>query len=182
MLGLKLIHVSKRGHRGRWVKVFLLGWLMCSMMKFLMTGSKLGLKDGWQVCCKLTRTAHACLQFACIVWCIVPLSCYLFYANSLVGQIVWLSQGWRHVSVNWVIIGSGNGPPPIWLQTITWNSDELSPIGPSGTKILIALQRFSFKKMHLKIFFFSAKCQPFCLSLNMLRDHNDLVCSYIVLL
>ena len=35
---------------------------------------------------------------------------------------------------SWIIIGSGNGLSPVRRQAITWTSDVLLLIGPSGTK------------------------------------------------
>ena len=37
-----------------------------------------------------------------------------------------------YVAVNKVIIGSGNGLVPVHHQAITWTSDDLLSIGPSG--------------------------------------------------
>ena len=66
---------------------------------------------------------------------------------------------WRiHASVNWVIIGSGNGLSPMRRQAITWTNVD----------ILIIIQCFKFNKMHLKM---SAKRLLFCLGL------NELICS-----
>ena len=62
------------------------------------------------------------------------------------------------------IIGSDNGLAPGRRQTIIWTNDGILLIGPSGTnfsEILIGIQTFSFKKMHLKMS--SAKWRPFCL-------------------
>ena len=59
-----------------------------------------------------------------------------------------------------VNIGSGNGLVPVRRQAITWINADLLTIRPLETnfsEILIKIQRFSFKKMHLKMS--SAKCQ-----------------------
>ena len=67
------------------------------------------------------------------------------------------------------IIGSDNGLTPGRRQAIIWPNVWIALIGPSGTnysEILIAINIFSFKKIHLKMS--SAKCRPFCLGLNML--------------
>ena len=69
------------------------------------------------------------------------------------------------------IIGSDNGLAPGRRQTIIWTNDGLLLIGPSGTnfnEILIGIQTFSFKKMHLKIS--SAKWRSIWLGLNVLSD------------
>ena len=44
-----------------------------------------------------------------------------------------LRPGDRHVSVNWVIIGSANGLSPAQHQAITWINDDLWSIWPLGT-------------------------------------------------
>ena len=72
--------------------------------------------------------------------------------------------------VNLTIIGSDNGSSPGRCQAIMWTYGEVLLIGPLGTnfsEILIETDRFSFKKMHLKMP--SAKWLPFCLGLNVLR-------------
>ena len=57
-----------------------------------------------------------------------------------------------------------------WRQTIIWTNDGLLLIGLLGTnfsEILIGIQTFSFKKMHLKMS--SAKWRRVCLGLNVLK-------------
>ena len=52
------------------------------------------------------------------------------------------------------IIGSDNGLLPRKCQTIIWTNDEILLVGPLGTnlsEILIEIQTFPFKKMHLKM-------------------------------
>ena len=62
-------------------------------------------------------------------------------------------------------------------QAIIWTNAGISLIGPLGTnlsEILIGIQTFSFKNVHLKMW--SAKCRPFCLGLNelmVLVFHKD---------
>ena len=77
-----------------------------------------------------------------------------------------------HICVgNLTIIGWDNGLSPGWRQAIISTNAEILLIGPWGTnfsEILIQIQTFSFKKMHLKMA--SAKWRPFCLSLNVLRN------------
>ena len=46
-------------------------------------------------------------------------------------------------------------------------SDVIRPLGTNFNAVLIEIQIFSFRKLHLIISY--AKWQPFCLSLNMLR-------------
>ena len=67
------------------------------------------------------------------------------------------------------IIGSDNGLSPGRRQAIIWTNAGILLIGPLGTnfnEIVIAIQTFSVKKMHLKMA--SAKWRPFCLGLNVL--------------
>ena len=59
-------------------------------------------------------------------------------------------------------------------QAIIWANAVLLSIGPFGTNFsqgVFTIQIFSLKKMRLKIS--SGKCQPFCLSLNMLTHCID---------
>ena len=68
------------------------------------------------------------------------------------------------------IIGSDNGLSPGRRQPIIWTSAGILLIGPLGTnfsEILIGIQTFLFKKMHLKMS--SAKWRPSCLGLNVLN-------------
>ena len=72
--------------------------------------------------------------------------------------------------VKLTIIGSDNGLSPGRRQAIIWTNAGILLIGPLGTnfiEILIGIQTFSFKKMHLKMS--SAKWRPFGLGLNVLR-------------
>ena len=75
-----------------------------------------------------------------------------------------------HICVEKVtIIGSDNGLSPGRRQAIIWTNAGILLIGASGTnfsEILIEIQTFSFKKMHLKMS--SGNERPFCLGLNVL--------------
>ena len=67
------------------------------------------------------------------------------------------------------IIGSDNGISHGRHQAIIWTNAGILLIEPLGTnfsEILIEIDTFSFKKMHLKMS--SAKWRPFCLGLNVL--------------
>ena len=73
-----------------------------------------------------------------------------------------------YVSVSQAIIRSDNGVSPGQHHAIIWTSAEILLIEPLETnfsEILIQIQTFSLKKMHLKLP--SAKWRPFCLSLNV---------------
>ena len=71
--------------------------------------------------------------------------------------------------VKLTIIGSDNGLSPGRCQAIIWTNARILLIGPIGTnliEIVIGIQTFSFKKMHLNMR--SAKWRPFCHGLNAL--------------
>ena len=71
-------------------------------------------------------------------------------------------------------IASDNGLSPGRRQAIIWNNAGILLIGPLGTnfsEISIEIQIFCLKKIHLKKS--SAKCRPFCLSLNVLNEQAD---------
>ena len=78
----------------------------------------------------------------------------------------------KHICVSkQTIIGSVNGLSPGRRQAIIWTNAGILLIGPLGTKfneILIEIQIFSFKKMHLKMS--SGKWRSFCLGLNVLKS------------
>ena len=87
---------------------------------------------------------------------------------------LWLLTHWgrvTHICVGKLtIIGSDNGLSPGRRQAIIWTNAGILLIWPLGTnfsEILIAIETFSFNKMHLKIS--SAKWRPFCLGLNVLN-------------
>ena len=67
-----------------------------------------------------------------------------------------------------IIIGSDNGLSQSQRQAIIWTNAGILLIRPSGTnfsEILIEIDVFPFKKMHLKMS--SAKCRPFRLGLDV---------------
>ena len=77
-----------------------------------------------------------------------------------------------HICVSELAIsGSDNGlSSPGRRQAIIWNNAGLFLIEPLGTnfsEISIAIQTFSFKKMHLNMS--CSKWRPFCLGLNVLN-------------
>ena len=74
-------------------------------------------------------------------------------------------------------IGSDNGLLPGRRQAIIWTNAGILLIGPlkaNFSDILIEIQTFSFKKMHLKMS--PGKWRPFCLGLNVLRSVHLLSC------
>ena len=78
----------------------------------------------------------------------------------------------KHICVGKLtIIGSDNGLSPERRQAIIWTNAGILLIGPLGTnfsEILIKIQTFSLKKIHLKMS--SAKCCSFRLGLNVLNE------------
>ena len=83
-----------------------------------------------------------------------------------------LTHGGRvtHICVGKLtIIGSDNGLSPGRHQAIIWTNAGILLFGPlasSFCEIVIAIDAFSFTKMHLKLS--SAKWRPSCLGLNVL--------------
>ena len=79
-----------------------------------------------------------------------------------------------HICVSTLtIMGSDNGLAPGRRQTIIWTNDGIlltRPLGTNFSEILVGIQIFSFKKMHLKMA--SAKWRPFCLGLNVLTQEQ----------
>ena len=66
---------------------------------------------------------------------------------------------------------SDNGLSPDRRQAIIWTNVGILLIGPLGTnfsEILIEIQKFSYKKINLKIS--SAKWRSFCLGLNVFKQ------------
>ena len=77
------------------------------------------------------------------------------------------------------IIGSDNGLSPGRRQAIIWtNAGKLliRPLGTNFNEMLIEIHSFSLMKMRLKVS--SAKWRPFCLGLNVLKQHNFAVKSW----
>ena len=71
-----------------------------------------------------------------------------------------------------IIIGSDNSLSPGRSQAIIGTNAGMLLIGPLGinlNEMLIEIDTFSFKKMHLKMS--STKWQPSCLGLNVLNCH-----------
>ena len=102
-------------------------------------------------------------------------SCIVFLSSITlhIGKTIQYFTRWgrvTHICVgNLTIIGADNGLSPGRRQAIIWNNAGILLNGPWGTnfcEILIGIQTFSFKKMHLKMS--SAKWRRLCLGLNVL--------------
>ena len=97
---------------------------------------------------------------------------WLFFC-ALTSMVVCITHWSRvtHICVSkQSIIGSYNGLSPGRRQAIIWSNAGILLIGPLGTnfsEILIGIQTFSFKKMHLKMS--SAKRRLFRLGLNVIN-------------
>ena len=99
----------------------------------------------------------------------------------LITPMAWISYYMSILLTHWgrmthicvseiIIIGSDNGLSPGRRQAIIWTNARILLIGPLGTnfnEILIEINTFLFRKMHLKMS--SAKWRLFCLDLNMLN-------------
>ena len=74
-----------------------------------------------------------------------------------------------YASSTHAIIGSDNGLSPVRHQVIIWTnyvSFSFWPLGTNISQIVFEIQKFSFKKMHLKMS--SGEWRPCCLDLNVL--------------
>ena len=98
-----------------------------------------------------------------------------FHEISLLVCFIILLSHWGRVThicvIKLTIIGSDNCLLPGRRQAIIWTNAGILLIGPLRTnliEILIEIQTFSFKKMHLKMS--SVKWRPFCLGLNVLMS------------
>ena len=107
-----------------------------------------------------------------------PLRHLGFYCHTLTlthwGRVTHICLG------NLTIIGPDNGLSPGRWQAIIWTNAGIMLIGTSGTnfsEMLIKIQTFSLKKIHLKML--SVKCCSFRLDLNVLRQILDRL-SFIV--
>ena len=104
----------------------------------------------------------------CQVRCRIPWGCVLTCFERPLLHIPYrytlTHWGWvTHICVSKItIIGSDNGLSPGLCQAIIWTNAEILLIWPLGTNlsgILIEINTFSFKKMHLKMS--SGKWRPF---------------------
>ena len=111
---------------------------------------------------------------------------WLHYAPSIrsISCSLWSLTHWgwvTHICASKItIIGSNNGLSPGRRQAIIWTNAWILLIGPLGTnfsEMLIEIQRFSFKKMHLKML--SAKWQPSCPSHNALSSFHWAMVTFI---
>ena len=106
---------------------------------------------------------HCCCAYLCCAYHITVRGWLVRYRLTHWGRVT-------HICVsNQTIIGPYNGLSPGRRQAIIWTNAGILLIGPWGTnfsEILISIQAFSFRKMHLKMS--SAKWRPFCIGLNVL--------------
>ena len=143
-----------------------------------------------RTCCVFPRIGHIMHVYRYIVIAprvktfryVYQFTLYFPNSNAMIGlrqTLLFLTHWGRvtHICVsNLTIIVSDNGLSPGRRQAIIWTNAGILLIGHLGTnfnEILIGIQTFSFKKLHLKTS--SAKWRPFCLGLNELRN-VDMVC------
>ena len=108
--------------------------------------------------------------------CLVCLS-KLTVINYFIRLQLW-AVGNRVIIFKLTIIGSYNGLSPGRRQAIILTNAGILLIGPLGTnfiEILIEINIFSLKKMHLKMS--SGKLYPFCFSLNVLMNEQKQIYS-----
>ena len=93
-----------------------------------------------------------------LLWSLILLQRFPHVSFSCMGLCLSYLNHWgrvTHICVgNLTIIGSDNGLSPGRRQAITWTNAGLLLIGRLGTnfnEILLGIQTFSFKKMHLKM-------------------------------
>ena len=99
-------------------------------------------------------------------------------ANPSSSMLVRLTHWGRmtHICLNELnTIGSDNGLSPSRHQAIIWTNAGILLIGTNCSEILSEIHTFSFKKMHVKMS--SGKWPPFCLGLNVLTTHQQVVSS-----
>ena len=111
--------------------------------------------------CKHTHTYIWIYTYMHMLHCV-----YIEYAPKamLFNSLTHWGRATHKCSSKLTIIGPDNGLSPGRRQAIIWTIAGILLIGPLGTnfnEILIGIQAFSFKKMHLKM---SAKWRPFVLA------------------
>ena len=104
----------------------------------------------------------------------ILMSIHIFHSRTCIlthwGQVTHICVG------NLTIIGSDNGLSPGRRQAIIWTNAGILLIGHLGTnfnEIVIRIQTFSVKKMHLRMS--SGKWRPLCLGLNVFNTASKLV-------
>ena len=121
---------------------------------------------------KLTFIKPQWTQLSGIVCIIIGIYCNVKHNHDNESCVLTHWGRVTHICVSELtIIGSDNGLSPERRQAIIWTSAGILLIGPLGTnfsEISIAVQTFSFKKMHLKMA--SAKWRPLCRGLNVLSQ------------
>ena len=93
-----------------------------------------------------------------------------------------------YASVDWVIIGSGNGLLPVWQQAITWTNADLLSNGPIETNFrenLIKIGWFLFKEIYLQMLFTELWTVYSCLKVLSFQHDNsqvnlDSVCKWLI--
>ena len=88
----------------------------------------------------------------------------LFNTISHASSLTHYCLAMPYTVIKFLIIGSGNGLPPVWCQVVTWTDALSSAIGPPKTysEIQMKIQELYFTKMLLKMS--SEKWWPICQS------------------
>ena len=142
-------------------------WLLDNFTNYCTESMKVRFKERWtqqvsnfiDIC--ITPFTFKHYAFVCRLWSCHPNKFWIvWWWKTLIYLYVRqrsLTHWGRvtHVCVGKLtIIGSDNGLSPGRRQAIIWTNDGILLIGPLGTnfsEILIGIQTFSFKKMHLKM-------------------------------
>ena len=169
MLGLKLIHVSKRGYRS---SKHDMGWMYrinrsLPSTKKCLHAQTLRSRMNENVNIYLPSNVLSSTMFNALTVYFWNVPLYSAKALTHWGQVTHICVG------NLSVIGSDNGLSPCRRQAIIWTNAGKLLIGPLGTifsEIVSAIYTFSLKKMRLKMS--SDKWRPCCLGPNMLSNYH----------
>ena len=155
-------------------------------MKFVPTGPISNIPAWVQI--MAWRRSGSLNQWWLVYWCIyASLALNEFSSWNMDDFLVWTFLFVNSFEPEWHIYASVNFPSLVQImvchldgtkplhQAIIWTSAGILSIWPIGTnfsEISIDIDIFSFKKIHLKMS--SAKCQSFCLILNVLVSTKHL--------
>ena len=115
------------------------------------------------------------------IWSMYP---YSFFTGTTPNHMVVsvpvnkliLARWCIYASVNWDIIGSGNGLSPVWHQPIIWTNAEILSIRPWGrfsVIFLFEIRKFAFKERHLKVS--STQWWSICLNFNVFLSDMEVI-------
>ena len=148
-------------------------WLLLSIYQFPQLWALLKLYSLWltNYCLFIYQDQLSCEIPLLFTW-YKTLIWYWINMYQYLGNLQLIEAEWRMICVSKLaIIGSDNGLLPGLHQAIIWTSARILLIRPLGTNFsegLNEIQTFSLKKICFKVC--SAKCCPFCVDLNVLRN------------